>query len=318
VKGSRSSADQVPSRDLWASVGVLVVVLFRWWQQWLHPEGRAGNVYQYVHDVVAGRAPAPYQYRPGAPWLIAGLESVTGASTESALLVVNAIALLVGWIGFALLLVELRRVRWLVPGTLVIALLASGTMWWDKPETYVAFALTSITSLALLRSGRAGMRATVACGLLLVVVRLDLAVAFGVALLWRWHRDRRPDDLVGGAVLVGAGVTALTLMTAHWHASYPEGVSVVQLGHNVTPPNFVGLLGLSLLLLALCRPIERTIAVLAVALAVQTAFICTVGMIEELRLWFPMASVIALLVVSGLDRGAADVPLTTRDDARGA
>jgi hypothetical protein len=178
-----------------------------------------------------------------------------------------------------------------------------GACRWAKPETFVVFAAVTAGVVAF---ARPAARWTVSVQIVVAVVlagnRTDLLFALGVAHVARWWWRRSRQDLVTGAWFgTGAVLTTAALRVAYHGARYPRGVGLVQLGWNLRPAHFlVPVLLLMPLLVPVAagrwRRLGTTERSLLVGFAFYVASTFVVGRVDEVRLFFPFAGAVVLVV----------------------
>ena len=277
----------------------------------------SGELGRVVREVVDGHGDAPYQYRFLVPRVLVWITDHAHMTLAQATIVVDATAIT---IGIAVGLALLRRLGlgpFTFPVLLYCAFFEIGLFLYPSPETTTAFACVTAGLLALERgqgpeawwSARLVWGVLAVSGLVLIGCRTDLVVALGIGFAVRWWQRRDAADALAAVGLVVSGVVA-TVVLVHLYpdAHYRSGVAVVQLPDNARALPVVvaacyllpalGPLALLVRPSELSSSIQRITAahlpLLAVVLA-EFASSFLVGRIEEVRLFFPVAFVLAIL-----------------------
>jgi hypothetical protein len=298
-----------------SAAAVWLGLLLMYERVWLRPRDVSGDLETWAQAVVDGTSAAPYQFRLLVPHLVVGLHDALGWSVGQATIAVDVVAMAVAVAATAVLLRRLALEAWVLPIALYGATLGIGLLWWGKFETVTAFAGVAIALVGIVSDeARTRWACLLPAAVILTGTRTDLLIAVGVALLarWRWA-GRRPADLAAGLLLGAAGAVAtLALKAAYPDAAYPDGVSLVQVAHNLQPLVLLTLVAFLLpalgpwlladrqpaLRAALDADREALVPLLALVLA-EVAATLVVGRVEEVRLLFPLATALGLLGVVG-------------------
>jgi hypothetical protein len=294
-----------PGIELVAAAAILGGFLHHYYVLFLRPEEAAGRLEGYYRAIVNGVDAAPYQYRVLVPRLVVWLHDVSGLQFRLVAVFVDGAALFAGGLAVLALLRALRLQQWTVVAALYIAFLGYGTTTFWKPESFVAFFAASLLGLVYVRHDEPGSDLLlVLAGAVLVGTRTDVLAAFAVAYAVRWlYLRRRADALRAAAILVSAIASTAVLVAFYPHAHYPAQTSLLQIGHSLRPNNLlIPLLFLLPPLIPLWRLRHRlrtTVGIdvigLLTAVAAFSAASLVVARIDEVRLWFPLAGVIAAI-----------------------
>ena len=319
MSAATGSPQRLERAQLVASAAILGGLLHLHYVKFLRDAEYKGTLGPLYEDVVNGNADAPYQYRILVPRFVVWLHHLSGVTYRLVGLVVDGAALFGGAIAVLALAKAVRLSRAMLAIALYIAFLGYSTTVYAKPETMVAFFATSLLALAFVRHDEKGATLLLlVAAAVLAGTRIDTLAAFAVAYFARWWWQRRRTDLWAAVVLVALAVVSLVGMKAAYpDATYPKGLSLVQLGHNVGPGTF--LIPLLFLLPAMVpvwmlrgrirEAIGIELAALGVAVVVFSAEACVIGRIEETRLWFPFAGVVGCIgAAAWIAAGVGSVP----------
>jgi hypothetical protein len=293
---------------------------------WVRPQTQSGHLEQLLRDVTDGHAAAPYQYRIFVPALLVFLVDHTRLDIGQATVLVDGLSLAIAaWFGWALL--RQRGLQWAaLPAAMYAGFLAIGVPLGAKPETFFALAATTVIARVVAGAPFDVWAALAVVGLAFSRTDLLGALALGIAMHWWLDRSRRGDLLLASGMIVVA-LVALGLVVAHYpDAHYPEGVGPIQLTFNGEPVwivvafAYLGPAFAPLLLLEWPRGVQRpalqaavrgAAPLLATAVA-EVSFTFVFGRINEVRLFFPLAAILAVLAAelwTAAARGAEGSPV---------
>lgn len=195
---------------------IFAAMFLRYRQQWFIP-GYSGYLLNVHQTVVAGTAIAPNQYRPLIPWLAFTTSQATGVTLPHAILVLDALLLVV-----AVVTLHQLAGRFDAPPLLLLAAAAGFALWFTKldawsPETMALIALVAVV-VREVTADRPRWWLVALAGLLMLGARTDYAATLGVTVL-AVAAHRRSWSVAGLAVAVGAGAAAATL---GWVRLYPQ------------------------------------------------------------------------------------------------
>jgi hypothetical protein len=280
---------------------------------WIEIQDVQGFLAPAAQRVADGSAEAPFQYRFLVPDVLVALRDHLGISIATGARIVDGACLAAGALLLERLLRHLELEDWLLAAALLCGFAGLGLLFWGKFETTAAFAATTAAIGALVGPDRHRPLVLGAAAIVLVGTRTDLLLALGAAHLaaWWWTgRDRR--HLVTGAGLAALGVAATVALKAVYPDARYVSTTTLQLAHNLRPA--VWLTALAFLVPALAPyamalrvpPLRaalvahRDLVVPLLALvAAEVASVVVVGRLEEVRLFFPVSTALAVLGIVG-------------------
>lgn len=295
---------------------------------WAYSEAYHRTPDIYV-DLLQGRGPAPEQYRVGILWLAEFLAHHAHVGLRHSMTLIDFASTM---IAVFVLLALLKRSRiYQSAGSLARGLGEVGFVllvqyylvwitWYQRPETLPTAAMVALFLLLLTvppaSESRMGNAVSIAGILLLTVIqgsiRADVALALNAGSLlacWRWKSGfALPRGIV--AITCGVGIV-LSVGTQWWfmrvvypHATYGS-TQVIQLWDNLKDVNsilpfvlFLMPYGWTLYVVARKHlPLEAPSAALLLGSLIYLPMWATVGRIQEVRIFLPLALALAPLAV---------------------
>jgi hypothetical protein len=292
-----------------AAAAVLGGFLHHYYVLFLRPAEAAGRLEGYYSSIVDGVADAPYQYRILVPRLVMWLHDTTGLQVRLVAVLLDGAALFVGALAIVAVLVALRLGRHVIPVALYIAFLGYGTTTFWKPETFMAFFAASLLGLVFIRRNEPGATMLgVFSAFVLAGTRTDVLAAFAIAFAVRWwlQRDNR-DGRWAVLLFVAAVASTFALKTMYPNAAYPAATPVIELAYSLRPNNLLIPVMFLAPVLAPCwqlrgrlrAAIGDDLVALTAAIVVFSLATIVVAHVDEVRLWFPFAGLLASIGAAG-------------------